>query len=475
MRYRTAVVPVSLSPADYRRAHNAAHQVAGLWNTAVTWVREQWESGDHRVDKFACMRFLSTLPTETRTVHVHTMQAVAHDLFDAVETFRVNRRNAMKVRAPWRQKNYRSLTFTRKYGWSIDKRTGKLRLSLGRHNPAIFLPVPKVSDPVSGELVDAQWWGSIKLCWDRDARRWSLHIAVPACSPAQLDPASVCAIDEGIINPVTLAAYAPGSCHAKPVIDVTVVNGRELRAIKRDRNKAVGQITRKLSRCATGSRRHRKLTLAKKKQCARANARLRDARHQISADVTQFAIAHDTGTITAGDVRGIEQRTARKRRSSRSARQQLSQWDRGKLEQLIAFKTGVQVGHIDEAYSSQTCPACLARNRPNGRRYRCRRCAFGCHRDAVGAINILMLILYGTFVPIDPNTAIRVTYLRAVKRWSPDQREAHRKVRCRKAKACSTALNSATGNHMVADVAGAHPRSSATGSSEPAVLADTAA
>ncbi len=37
------------------------------------------------------------------------------------------------------------------------------------------------------------------------------------------------------------------------------------------------------------------------------------------------------------------------------------------------------------------------------------------------------------YVPIGPDVIIRVTYLRAVKRCSPDQRNTHRKVQCPKA------------------------------------------
>jgi len=35
---RTAIRPVSLGEADYRRAHDACHQTALFWNKAVDWV-----------------------------------------------------------------------------------------------------------------------------------------------------------------------------------------------------------------------------------------------------------------------------------------------------------------------------------------------------------------------------------------------------------------------------------------------------
>ena len=41
----------------------------------------------------------------------------------------------------------------------------------------------------------------------------------------------------------------------------------------------------------------------------------------------------------------------------------------------------------DEAYTSQTCPACGERHKPTGREYRC-KCGFRYHRDGVGSWNI---------------------------------------------------------------------------------------
>jgi hypothetical protein len=49
-------------------------------------------------------------------------------------------------------------------------------------------------------------------------------------------------VDEGIINPMTLATWVD-----EHTVDVTVINGREGKAIKRLRNKSIGSIQKKLS------------------------------------------------------------------------------------------------------------------------------------------------------------------------------------------------------------------------------------
>ena len=432
---RTAVCPVTLTGADYRRAHDACHQAALLWNQAVDWVHAEWERGGNP-DKYEIQSFLTSIPQEERSLHVHTTEILAHDLYEAIKTSRTNRQNGMKVRAPWRKKNYRPLSFTKNYGWRISGR--KLHLSLGRGRPRIDLPIPVVSDSATGKPVPPKLWGEIQLCWDQDARQFSLRIPYQTKRTGSSGGA-VTAVDEGVINPMTLATWADDK-----IIKITIINGREARAIKRQRNKSVGKIQRQLSRCKNGSRKHRRLVAAKKKVKARAKAQLRDFNHQVSRKAAKHVIDHDTGRLVIGDVRGIEQKTRQRRSAGRHQRQRLSQWERGVQEGYLEVKTELELEHLDESDSTKTCPACGARNRPSGRDYRCKACGFVCHRDAVGAINILQKALYGSYVHIRPDTEIRVSYLRAVERWSPSQRSARRKVQRRKARALSIAQNRAS-------------------------------
>jgi len=169
------------------------------------------------------------------------------------------------------------------------------------------------------------------------------------------------------------------------------------------------------SKCTKGSRRWVKLDKARKHAQFAAADGLRNVDHQVSRKVADLAVAHDTGTIVLGDVRGIEKNTLRteRRRAGRHQRRRLSQWSRGRQERYLREKTLADVSHVNEAYSSKTCPACLSRNRPTGRNYQCRACGFAARRDAVGAVNILMRAIHGEYRRVDPGAKIRVTYLRA--------------------------------------------------------------
>ncbi|MDA8400513.1 MAG: transposase [Actinomycetota bacterium] len=435
---RTAIVAFPLSGADYRRAHDAHHLAAGPWNQAVDWVHAEWKA-KHNPGKYDIRAFLTSFSREQRPLHAHTTEAIGYDLNEVIRTSRTNRKNGMKVRAPWRKKNYRPLSFSAGSGWRV-RPDGTLGLSLGRGRPPIVGALPNVEDSATGEAVPVSRWGEIQLCWDKDNRRFSLHIPYKTERQGS-DGEAVTAIDEGVINPMALATFLDDR-----TIDVTIINGREARAIKRQRNKAVGALQKKLSKTKNGSRKHRRLVAATKRVKGKARLTLRDFDHQVARKAANHVIEHRSGRLVVGDVRGIEQKTKQKRSIGRHGRQQLSQWSRGTQEHYLAENTGLEPEHLNESGSTKTCPACGARNRPTGRDYRCKNpdCGFTCHRDAVGAINILQKATHGDYVPIGPDVTIRVTYLRDEKRWSPDQRNTHRMVQCRKAITLSSAKNQAS-------------------------------
>jgi putative transposase len=178
---------------------------------------------------------------------------------------------------------------------------------------------------------------------------------------------------------------------------------------------------------------------------AKASAQLRDFDHQVSRKAANHVITHCTAMAIAGDVSRIEPKSKLECRAGRRMLQQLSQWSMEIQERYLGDKTGPDLEQLNESGSSRTCPKRLTRNRPS-RRYYLRKspaCWFTCHRDAAGSANIPQKAICRTCVPIGADTEIRFTYLRATERWSPDQRNAFRKVQCRKARALSSAQNRA--------------------------------
>lgn len=422
--WRVAVVPVKITGVDYRHAHDACHRAALLWNRLVTLFKGFWGT-ENRDPKQKELRHLmyGQAADLCLGLHAHTKQMLIDDLYEAVQTYRTNRNNGDEAaRPPHREKNYRPLDFTAGYGWRETRDGRRIRLSFGKGYAPIILPKPTVTDPKTGEEIPSDEWGAIRLCWDINARQWSLHIAVPTDKARKGNPDITAAIDPGIINPMTVAVET-GDAY-----EVLVINGRHARAVKHYRNTRIATLQEKMDRCVKGSKRWRQLDAKRKKIEARTAGALRNADHQTTRKAADFIQAHDAGTIVIGDVREIEKNTRKdeeKRcRNKKRQRRRLSQWSRGKQEDLLEHKTGVSLEHVNEAYSSQTCPACLTRNHPSGRGYHCRNCGFTCNRDAVGAINILMHSQYGEYKPIDTNKPIHVTYLRATPLFKK-QREKH--------------------------------------------------
>lgn len=448
---RVAVIPVWFTRANHARLHDAAHENALLWNKLVRWVHVEWAKGRHSLSKRDIRdhadSFNSTIP-----LHSHTIQATAEDLYDAIVTSRVNRRNGMRVRAPWREKVYRPLVFSHNFGWR-ETAEGKLALSFGRGQKRVVVPMPTVVDARTGLPVPNRLWGEITLCWNRDAREWAFHIpyetsmvlGLPHAQPGTDGsyPASTVtvAVDEGIINPMALSVRDTET----NTVDALVISGRQIRSIKRQRNKTVGSLQKALSKTKPGSRKRKKLAAKLKDTRAKTDRQLRNADHHVAKRASDWARTQAVDTTTGeirpvrlvvGDVRGIEQRTKQRRHARKNQRQQLSQWSRGRQEQYMSEKTGLPIEHVPEHHTTQTCPKCSARLKPLGRTYSCKNpdCGLTLHRDVVGTGNIGSRAEHGgtnaskntPIVPwIDDDTTITVTYQRAITGWTTEQSATH--------------------------------------------------
>ncbi len=90
--------------------------------------------------------------------------------------------------------------------------------------------------------------------------------------------------------------------------------------------------------------------------------------------------------MAIGDVRDIRKHVD----YGPTANQRIHQMPTGKVRFYLTYKLerlGIAVKLQNESFTSQTCPACGSRKKPNGRQYLC-VCGFRSHRDAVGSFNI---------------------------------------------------------------------------------------
>ncbi|MCC0783610.1 transposase [Clostridioides sp. ES-S-0108-01] len=170
-----------------------------------------------------------------------------------------------------------------------------------------------------------------------------------------------------------------------------IISNREGRSIKQFRNKMYAYISKRLSRCKTGSRQSRKLWKLKNEIRTKTDNQLMNLYHQTTKKFIDFCVEQQVCEIVLGDIKGIEKNTKKKKKLNRVNRQKISQMEYGRIKDYIKYKAkeqGIEVKLVKENYTSQTCPKCSKKHKPQGRTYNC-TCGYSTHRDIVGAWNIL--------------------------------------------------------------------------------------
>ena len=212
------------------------------------------------------------------------------------------------------------------------------------------------------------------------------------------------------------------------------ISGRQLRSVKRNRNRRVAQLQRLQSRCkcakpsrASGkdSRRWKRLQVVKSKVMAECHRRTRDLNHKITRIAVNWCTEHDISKLVIGDVTGISKNTKSKKRLNRKNRQKISQWAFYQQRKYLQYKCdeiGIETELESENGTSKTCPRCGHKHKPNGRNYNCPACSLKIHRkpkasvafcrDVVGACNIRTKHLTGVLKGKDNFKSPTVKYLR---------------------------------------------------------------
>jgi putative transposase len=176
------------------------------------------------------------------------------------------------------------------------------------------------------------------------------------------------------------AAVDMGEIHAMTITDgkeSIVISGRELRSVKRNRNKRVARLSRLQSRCQSGSRRWQRLQAAKSQVMAECYRRTRDLNHKITRLAVDWCIEHNVSKLVVGDVSGISKNTKNEKRLNKKNRQKVSQWEFYKQRQYLEYKceeVGIETILESENGTSKTCPRCGSKHKPNGRNYNCPSC-----------------------------------------------------------------------------------------------------
>jgi putative transposase len=162
-----------------------------------------------------------------------------------------------------------------------------------------------------------------------------------------------------------------------------LVSGREAKATVQWRNKKLASLQTKQAKKIKGSIRYKRIQNRKQKLLTKSKNRMNDIIHKATRKVAnEFPSAK---AFVGKPFNGAAQKMAPKQA------QQVSSACNAKIIRQLDYKLFGAI-EVNEAYTSQTCPVCGARQKV-GRIYKC--CNFAVPRDIIGSINILSIGLNG--------------------------------------------------------------------------------
>lgn len=316
------------------------------------------------------------------TLHAHSRDAAQQAFYRACKTAKALKKNGhAEARYPKHRRRYRT-TIWKNTG--IKRSGNQLLLARARGLRPVTVSIPDGWDQYS--ILEA------RLVFNQTSRSYEWHMVLEdGLEPPAAPGDRVLAIDMGEIHPAVIADHE----------QALVVSCRALRACKQYGAKRRAELASERDTKKRGSRRRKRIQRRMNRFKAQQERRQRDMLHKVSRAVVDHAVERKAGKIILGDVRDVADGVALGKKTN----QKVSGWEHGKLRQYITYKAaraGIAVVLQDERYTSQTCPVCGHRKKPNGRIYRCTACGGVFHRDVVGAVNILSAHLHGEPGHVEP-------------------------------------------------------------------------
>ena len=347
-----------LSPKQFFRLKAAQQEAAQVWNRCMELHKQarmthaRWPSRDA----------LQRATKGRYGLHSQSVQMIVHAFLNNIDaTHEIRKTHPEMARAyPWRFKQFYPVKWPAQ---AIHKVKGHVILPMGRGHASLVLSI---------DLPEQS--GACTLVWNYG---FELHVCVEV-PQAKDAPGNVQAtVDLGEIHLATVTTNTGLA---------TIVTGRGIRSLKRQRSRQLGQLAKKQSHCTKHSRRWKKLQRARNKHCRRAERRIRDLLHKATRAVIDFCVERKVGTLFIGNTHGV-----RNQKTGRHHNQRMALWEHGKdIEYLTHKSTQVRISCFtgSERGTSSRCPVCGHPHKPKNRNWACRACGFRGHRDLVGSVNM---------------------------------------------------------------------------------------
>jgi putative transposase len=378
--YRTIKLKISCSNYDLKRIEQCNKESADIWNRCISMNKELYEKEKKSYGKYELYEIAKTF--HTNIICAVSKRKVIDKLVEAYKAiFYARKAGRYDEIYPHKIKNF--------YPTEWDYQS----LSVNYEDNSINLTTIRIIDENGNKRNNKQ----IKLCFKTKIpdNIKSLKLICKNNSYYAYISYEIEDINKININ-TNFAAIDLGEIHSITSIDLynnqLIITGRKLREIKQLRNKKYKELKNKMSKCTINSNQWKKYQKALIYIGNKARNQIQYCLHKLTKLYVNWAIEKGISVVYIGDVTGIEQNTKKEHKLNRVSRQKISQWDYGKIINLLQYKLnleGIIVKLVGEQYSSRICPNCKTHNKVNNRNYKCKACGNKFHRDIVGAWNIL--------------------------------------------------------------------------------------
>ena len=343
---------------------------AQIWNDCLSYAKDySLSNGGKWINKSK----LQALLKKKYPLHSQSIQSVAHKYLFSRDSAKKARDKGFKNKYPYKKKK----NFNTKW---VDKafqvkNNNVIQLSNGVGREKLYI---KLNTDISNIEIK-----EIELIYDRKLML-SISYDDGKIELENNNPNS-CGVDLGEIH--SISAYSDNG-------NSLIITGRKSRSIHRLRNKKVAELQRKMSKCKKYSRQWKKYNKAKQYILSKSDNQLKDCLHKTSKQFIDWCVSNEIKHIAIGNIEGVQRNT--KKKLKKNVTQKLSNWNFGKLQQYIKYKSavyGIEIHKQEESYTTQQCPCCGRRKKPSNRNYIC-KCGYKAHRDIHGAYNILSKYKY---------------------------------------------------------------------------------
>ena len=377
--YKTYTIPVNCNKSDYQYLMQCNKYSAIIWNNCVKADQESRKEHSKSLTRSELQFMMKkTVPIILATsINIVILKYVtARDAM--FRSIKANHDNSSKVKLPYKIKNYFNTI------WSYQN----IRIKKDKGYLTLAKPVLADSEGILRKQKPLK-------CHLRFIPENIVEIELVYRNGLYLLIKTKQQNDNVLIQSNNEASIDLGEIHSITSIDnnenAIIITGRKLREVKQLRNKHMGKLKSKRSKCIKGSKQYKKYSKSIWKLKYKTDKKILDVVHKITKLYLDYCIKNNISKVYYGDLDSCTRNTKKENRGSRKVHQKLNQWNYGQIVLQLTNKLtryGIELVKVKEYYTSKKCPVCNKLNIPKGRNYTC-NCGYIMHRDVNGSINIL--------------------------------------------------------------------------------------